>query len=85
MQLMLRDILGIWLSVGPFAECRMLSVNNVILFVGVYLWISSGRFSVTRCSRGDVSYARESESVIVCIDLTDVTLVSEDTFRRLRY
>ena len=26
-----------------------------------------------------------TDSVIVRIDLTDVTLVSEDTFRRLRY
>ena len=39
-------------------------------------------FSVTRRSRSDVR-ERVSDWVGVCIDLTYVTLVSDDTFRRL--
>ena len=41
---------------------------------------SSGLFSVTRRSRSDESL---TESLIVSIDFTDVTLVSDDTYRRL--
>ena len=38
-------------------------------------------FSVTRRSRSDESHSL-SESLIVSTDLTDVTLVSDDTYRK---
>ena len=45
-------------------------------------------FSVTRRSRGDESHSLTyslTESLSVGIDLTDATLVSDDTYRRLNW
>ena len=37
-------------------------------------------FSVTRCSRSDSRYLLVTDLLIVSTDLTDVTLVSDDTY-----
>ena len=55
-------------------------------WIGSLIVIAMIMFSVTRRSRTDVVHLLThslTECLMVSIDLTDVTLVSDDTFRRL--
>ena len=78
----MHEVTALLFSLLPILNCKPTSLTFDFYLKIRKVQLTSFLFSVTRRSRSDVSQS-VSESLTLRTELTDVTLVSEDTYCRL--